>query len=459
MNYQFNHYLDTILSVGIDDNCDYVKKQQIRNTNKGALIAFVFGTLCTLSTIRIVPTPYIYVPLVMCFLYPLSIFFNYFQKYNLANLSIWLLSNLLFFWLANAYGKSSNAYMLFVIAEMVSILNLDFKKKESTFIISTVPILLAFITFATDFSLVNIPTITEKHQQLLSPLMFFMVLIGSGLAVWVYRQNLFSYVKNLEKIQNDLQAKYKELEHVNEDLSKANEELDRFVYSVSHDLRAPITSVMGLLDLCETDAQNLKTYLSLQRKSINKLDNFIKDILHYARNSRMEIKPIKIDFAHSLQEIFEEQCHSQAAQNLDFQVEVLGNSHVYTDDFRFKIIASNLISNAIRYRKENTPSSFIHIQIFLTEKEVKMVFSDNGIGISPKYLPFIFQMFYRANTKSTGSGLGLYIVKEALNKMNGTIKVESVEEEGTTFTVIMPNLGKPEVSEPIAIPSELEVTH
>jgi signal transduction histidine kinase len=435
-------FVNFLISLGVDENDTYIQKQEIKNTNKGALIAFAFGTLCSLSTIKIVPTPYIYVPLIVCFLYLGSLLLNHLRMLKTASMSLWLISNLLFFWLANAYGKGSNAYMLFIIAEMVCILNFNLESTKSVLWVSIVPVILSIITFSTDFSLLNIPTITDKHRQLLGPMMFFMTLIGSGLAVWVYRQNLYGHVKRLQEMQNSLREKYSELEQVNLDLRKANEELDRFVYSVSHDLRAPITSVMGLLDLCENDEQNIKTYLQLQRKSVNKLDSFIKDILHYARNSRLEVIPEKVDFEQNLRETFADQSHAQSAQNLDFQVEIQGEEAIYTDEFRFNIIASNLISNAIRYRKTDIQTSFIHCKIHLSKEEAQIEVSDNGIGIPTQYQPYIFQMFYRANVKSTGSGLGLYIVKEALNKMGGKIEVKSEEGVGTTFKVIIPNLGK-----------------
>lgn len=222
-------------------------------------------------------------------------------------------------------------------------------------------------------------------------------------------------------------------------LSKTNEELDKFVYSVSHDLRAPITSVMGLVELCKTDKENIDFYLNLQDKSMHKLDNFIKDILHYARNSRLEIVSVPLDLARIIKEVFESQCYALSAENIDLQINVVGNSPIYNDDFRFNIILGNIISNAIRYRK-NDVVSYLHFDINLTPKQATIIIKDNGIGIPAQHLPNIFQMFYRANAKVSGSGLGLYIVKEAIHKMKGSIEVSSIEGEGTHFSLVIPNL-------------------
>lgn len=432
-------YIDALLNLGIKEEYSYVKKQQIKNTNLTALIAFLFGSLSTLATISIVPIPYIFIPLTGCLLYLMSLPLNYFQKHELANLCTWMITNIIFFWLANAYGRESNAYLLFIIAEMVSIFNFDLKNNRSLIWIIALPLVGAVITFVTQFSLLT-PIISLTQRLNLSSIMFFISMIGSAIAVWVYRIHLHTHIRNLEETQAILQKQNAELEGMNDELVKTNEELDRFVYSVSHDLRAPITSVMGLLDLCENDEENVKTYLQLQRKSMNKLDAFIKDILHYARNSRLPVTPVTLDFEQNIKEVFEDQCHAQLAKELDFQIKVEGNANVFIDEFRFKIIVANLISNAIRYRKMNIQNSYIHCNISLNEKYAKIEMIDNGIGIPAKYLPNIFQMFYRANSKSTGSGLGLYIVKEALNKMKGSIEVTSEEGIGTTFTVIIPNL-------------------
>ena len=150
--------------------------------------------------------------------------------------------------------------------------------------------------------------------------------------------------------------------------------------------------------------------------------------------------PAALDIEKSIKEVFENQSFTQSAEDLQFAIEIKGDPIVYTDEFRLNIILANLISNAIRYRNPKAKPSYIHFDIEILPKEAKIKISDNGIGIPSEHLSNIFQMFYRANAKISGSGLGLYIVKEALNKMKGSIEVSSEEGKGTVFRIVIPNL-------------------
>lgn len=173
---------------------------------------------------------------------------------------------------------------------------------------------------------------------------------------------------------------------------------------------------------------------------MDKLDSFIKDILHYARNSRLEVVPVNLDIEKMIREIFENQSFAQSAENIELKVQIDKKEDFYADEFRLSIILANPISNAIRYRNPKAKPSIIHFEVNICREKVMIRVADNGIGISNEHLPHIFQMFYRANARVSGSGLGLYIVKEALNKMKGQIEVQSEEGKGTIFVITMPNL-------------------
>jgi len=419
-----------LLGARAEDDCLLI--EQIRNTNKGALLSFIISLLCTLSTTPLIPVPYIYIPLVFSFSYLLTIWISYLGFHTIASLSSWGISLIIFFWLAGAYGKESNAYLLFIIAEMIAIFNVDIRKSKQIVTILSVPPLLAAISYLTHFSLFKLP-IQEEKLAALNPIFFFTVVISAGVLLLVYARNMQASIEKL-------QEKFVELAQTHDELQKTNEELDQFVYSVSHDLRAPISSVMGLVDLCTNDKANVDTYLELQRKSVNRLDNFIKDILHYARNSRMEIAPVALNFEQLIKEVFDNQAYSESAQDMQLNINVNGNSIIYTDEFRLNVILSNIISNAIRYRKKTGIQSFIHFEVFLSPTTARIEIADNGIGIKAEHLPNIFQMFYRAHSKSIGSGLGLYIVKEAVTKLKGSVEAYSIEGKGSTFILNIPNL-------------------
>jgi len=233
----------------------------------------------------------------------------------------------------------------------------------------------------------------------------------------------------------------------NEELKKANQELDNFVYRVSHDLKAPISSTKGLINIAklETQQSRIRTCLGLIENSMDKLDSFILDILDYSRNSRIQIEPMRIDFDELIHDVLSHTQYLRQEKNITIEREVSGEVDLYSDRRRLIFIFNNLISNAIRFSDEKKPDSILKIIVKITDKQAILVFSDNGIGIHPEHLDRIFEMFYRATESRVGSGLGLYIVKEAIDKLAGSIEVKSEIDQGTTFKIVVPNLISNEV--------------
>jgi signal transduction histidine kinase len=232
------------------------------------------------------------------------------------------------------------------------------------------------------------------------------------------------------------------LKKQNEELIKINAELDRFVYSASHDLRAPLMSVKGLLNMIrlDPDQKNVSYYLTLINNSVEKLDHFISDIINYSRNSRMDIMPKEIDFNLLLQESIDSLKYMEGAEDVRSIRDINVTAPFFSDYSRLLIVFNNIISNAVRYRDRWKEDSFLKIAIESDTDKAVITFSDNGVGIAEEYVDKVFKMFFRANADSKGSGLGLYIVKSAVEKLNGTIRVQSRLGEGTVFTIEVPNL-------------------
>lgn len=230
----------------------------------------------------------------------------------------------------------------------------------------------------------------------------------------------------------------KEIEIKNENLILANNELDRFVYSASHDLRSPITSLKGLIEITqlEDDVDQIKDYLRLMYQSLAKQDQFISDIIDYSKNKRKQIimEPV------SLQEIFNEAIsqlmHIENASKITFKQELLVDQ-IESDGLRLKIIISNLLSNAIKYADNTKQEMFISIKTYIHEGFNKIEVADNGIGINDDCKDYIFEMYFGTN-KNKGSGLGLYIVKEAVENIKGNISVFSESNIGSKFIVTIP---------------------
>lgn len=236
------------------------------------------------------------------------------------------------------------------------------------------------------------------------------------------------------------------MKHHNEELTKANQELDNFVYRVSHDLKAPISSAKGLINIArnETQKARVNNCLELMQDSMDRLDSFILDILDYSRNSRTEINPSLIDFGELIRDTLAHTRFLQQESNIEIESEISDKVNFYSDKQRLVFIFNNLISNAIRFADEEKKKRFLKIMIKTNTDHTSIVFNDNGIGIPEEYLSHIFDMFYRANEHTSGSGIGLYIVKEALDKLGGKIKVESKVGVGTTFSLSIPNMTKDE---------------
>lgn len=228
----------------------------------------------------------------------------------------------------------------------------------------------------------------------------------------------------------------------NEELLKINAELDSFVYSASHDLRAPIASLLGLVEVArlEKDNASLERLLDMQKRSLMKLDNFIHDIVSYSRNNRLDIQVEPIDFITLIEGIFEQLYFMDHLGYLDCRIVVAPTLNFHSDSKRITVVLNNLISNAIKYADISKPDPYVEVRVDKSPDGVTICVADNGDGIDEEHLPKIFDMFYRATQKSSGSGIGLYIVNEITQKMKGTLKVESIKRVGSKFFVNLPNL-------------------
>jgi len=246
-------------------------------------------------------------------------------------------------------------------------------------------------------------------------------------------------------IRNITEARHakSQLKKQNIKLKKVNSELDKFVYSASHDLRAPLSSLLGLLDIIRlTNSEEERQMLyEMMLKSVKKLDDFIYQIIQYSRNSRVEVKVQAIDFQAVLASIFDDLKYMANGTKVKRHIAITIDTPFFSDEFRLNVILNNLISNAFRYTNPNTEQPFVKVLIHVSTEKAHIEISDNGIGIKAEHVANIFKMFYRASDSNTGSGIGLYILKEALDVLKGKIHVDSVEEQGTTFTLEIPNLG------------------
>ena len=228
----------------------------------------------------------------------------------------------------------------------------------------------------------------------------------------------------------------------NDDLVKINTELDRFVYSASHDLRAPIASLLGLIEVAkmEQEIDSVKQLLDLQKKSLTRMDRFIKDIVDHSRNTRLQVTPEPIDFELMVANALEQLQFMEKFHRIRKEIVVEQATVFYTSSARVDIIFNNLFSNALKYADLRKDDPYLQVFIKVVNNHAEIRIADNGEGITPEAQPKIFDMFYRGSRSGSGSGLGLYIVQEAIQKLQGTINVSSEFAKGTEFVVTLPNL-------------------
>lgn len=224
-------------------------------------------------------------------------------------------------------------------------------------------------------------------------------------------------------------------------LQKTNQELDRFVYSVSHDIKAPLASVQGLINLIRLSSEDeLEHILELMEKSIDKLNGFVEDILVHSRNARVAVKKDVINFDEEIELAAQGLRHMDKASKVKLITSIKESSPAVSDQYRLQSVLKNLISNSVKYHNPDAKKSWVKVHAESNKKEILIKVSDNGIGINEHNVDKVFDMFYRASENSFGSGLGLYIVKETVEKLGGTISVTSKEKVGTSFDLAIPNL-------------------
>lgn len=240
-------------------------------------------------------------------------------------------------------------------------------------------------------------------------------------------------ITSIKQIQQAIQEK-------NDELSKINSELDNFVYSVSHDLRSPLMSIKGILSLIFNTAEineEVDQYLKMADESIDRLDGTIQEILEYSRNSRLDVEPAPFNIREVVEVIYNDLKFSSET-NIDFRLNVPENTSIVSDKYRINTLLKNLIGNSVKYRQLDISDPFVEFNLYHKEETIVIEIKDNGQGISEKNIGKVFDMFYRATSTSVGTGLGLYICKEIVTKLKGTIVITSELSVGTTVTITLP---------------------
>jgi PAS domain S-box-containing protein len=221
-------------------------------------------------------------------------------------------------------------------------------------------------------------------------------------------------------------------------LENEKHHLDHVIYKTTHDLRAPLRSALGLIQLAELEPHEYEKYLGLIKSSLNHLNSMIDEMSSLYRND-LAIQNDRIEIRQLIDREIENLHNMPEAQGIRFDVFVDGEVPFYSDPLRVKTIVSNLLSNSIKYSDPQKMRKYIQVSAHVFSDWLFLTFEDNGIGIDAEHQEKIFDLFYRVSSDKKGTGLGLYIVKDTIDRLKGKIYVRSKRGEGTSFTITLPN--------------------
>ncbi len=255
----------------------------------------------------------------------------------------------------------------------------------------------------------------------------------------VINKENYTLIKSYEAV-NRIEALERETKiqtEKNQIIENKNEELDSFFYRVSHDLKGPITSLQGLHNLISLEIKDPASlrYFEMYRSQVNRMYNIVMSLIDLTQMKHMSGGKVKIDFSALINECISSYSYLDNFKNIRFIIEV-DDLDFHSEWAIINTILQNLIENAIKYSRPHDP--FVKIIVQQKNEFTQIDVTDNGQGIDETHQVRIFDMFFRASERTKGSGLGLYILKRAVERLNGTIELKSKLHKGSTFTVTLP---------------------
>ncbi len=224
-------------------------------------------------------------------------------------------------------------------------------------------------------------------------------------------------------------------------------ELDAFIYRTAHDLRGPLTSILGLVAIAKKELKDEMAQLFLDKfdKTAVRLDNILNDLVSVTKITRGETNFTKIHLDTLIPALIKRLDNKADRYGVKFSLDLPHRQNFLSDRYLIRSILQNILENSIRYRNHDAENTVISVMAKHLDKTIHIEISDNGQGIPDDIKDKIFDMFYKGNYASTGSGLGLYITRVAVEKLGGTISVSSNYGKGTTVSIYLPSLSEAQV--------------
>ena len=225
----------------------------------------------------------------------------------------------------------------------------------------------------------------------------------------------------------------------NEKLQLINAGLDKFVFNVTHDLRSPLASIMGLINLMddETDLEQIKEYTLMIKESLERQDRFINEMLTFIKSKHTGVSKTECSLNNIVDNVIAQNSHHNGGKRVNFYKE-LELTQIQSDALKLQVILNNLVSNSIKYSDAKKPEQWVKVKSYRSDKEMVIEVEDNGLGIRPKDQDRIFDKFYMSGDNKKSSGIGLYLVKDAVTQLDGKIEVRSEPGVCSKFRVTIP---------------------
>jgi len=259
------------------------------------------------------------------------------------------------------------------------------------------------------------------------------------------REKIFQQNLRLEEFNKDLQGtvaiRTQELEMANKELILASHELENFIYKSSHDMKGPLVRLLGLcyVALIDVKEKKAKEYFTMLNQTAQQLNEIFDRLKAVSTINTLEVKKDKIAFDQIVEKVRTRLKPLTGYEEIDFEITIDEDIEFYSDDFLIETIFYNMMENAVKFQKKSTGShKFVKTEIKEQNRKVFISFTDNGIGIKKTDTGHIFEMFSKAALEHQNVGLGLYIVRQSLSKIKGSISLIKSNEKSTKFQIELP---------------------
>ncbi len=301
----------------------------------------------------------------------------------------------------------------------------------------------SFLSFVHPDDLFSVKKELEQSLASLSDASFYHRIIRkNGVVRYVHTESRFEFDGEnkpigLYGVIHDVTEEKK----AEEKLKATNKELETFIYKASHDLRGPLASILGVLNIwkMENKGETKNKYLEIVESSTKKLDHTLGMLVQSMTIKDTSKFGEEINFTTLITEIIDKFEYYDGFQNIKITFDVSLAVPFICNKYILVSIFQNLIENAIKYRNRNNSQSFLKITVTGKNDKVDIEFRDNGTGIDKSLHDKVFDMYFKGTEISIGSGLGLYLVKTGVEKLNGHIELISEPGLGTTFRINFPN--------------------